>query len=810
AGAEVSYDWGDVTEWYRTVPDGIEHGYTIDAPISATDDLTVTVAVADGTPTLVGADTVSISRPGSTPLWYRGLIAFDANGTDLPAEMGVVDGDIELRVDTAGAVYPVTIDPVIADAQVVRVTPITQVVDSARAGNLLGGIEAVSSCPPGTLLTGLTVYQTPDGTNWIRAAVPRCTEVVFTGATVSLGAGVVVGPDFGDPTGFFDEQTADCPAGSAVTGFAGNIGDLVDTVELQCSPLGADGTVGAPLDLLAPIGGSGGVPLTSPVTCATSFANGLQGRRGQDLDALGLQCATVRPGVDTSGDRLGYAVDVDGNRMVASAPFADVGAATGAGKVYVYERFGGLWVQTAEIVSPTPEVDAAFGDSLDLSGDHLAVGESNRFSGVAQKGRVWAFSLFGGTWSPNLSVIESAGPVEADLFGASIAWIEPGQVLLIGAPGTNANTGEVYVAAQAGPDWALVDQLSALPPEVVPVPGDEFGYAVAYDESTDGNLRIAVGIPGRGGNGGALARFRYTGFPSWTAWEGTASGYAAGSRVGTAVDVEGNTLVVAGYGSGPTPTIRWDLFEFADVPDGSSPILELVRSSGPGFPVADGAVNEYLDLDGDTLAIGRPGLGGAVALFRRSGGVWPTTPTEVLAPSTATAGDRVGRALALDGTLLVTGAPGDDGPMDERPDSGAVYTYRLPATATFINPVTFAAWENPANWDTGVVPGAGDAAIVPFGTYPELGSGVASTVDTLSVTGQLRIRGNLRVETSSTIATFATVDLQPTATFDPSGDVTLDGELSNSGPVVFDGPGSITGTGRFINGDELRKTGPGT
>ncbi len=97
-----------------------------------------------------------------------------------------------------------------------------------------------------------------------------------------------------------------------------------------------------------------------------------------------------------------------------------------------------------------------------------------------------------------------------------------------------------------------------------------------------------------------------------------------------------------------------------------------------------------------------------------------------------------------------------------------------------------------------------------LGTYPEIGAGVVSTVDTLAVAGQLRLRGDLRVETQTTIATLATVDLQPTATFDPSGDVTLDGLLNNGGPVVIDGPGSITGTGRFINDDELRKTGPGT
>ena len=118
---EVSYDWGDVTEWYRSVPEGIEHGYTIDAPLSDSDDLAVTIGVTDGTPTLVDADTVSIARPGASTIWYQGLVAFDADGTDLPAAMAVVDGSIELRVDTGGAVYPVTIDPIISDAQVVRV-----------------------------------------------------------------------------------------------------------------------------------------------------------------------------------------------------------------------------------------------------------------------------------------------------------------------------------------------------------------------------------------------------------------------------------------------------------------------------------------------------------------------------------------------------------------------------------------------------------------------------------------------------------------------------------------------------------------
>ena len=160
---EVSYDWGAVTEWYRPVADGVEHGYTLDEPVSASDDLTVTVDVAMGTPMLVEADTVAIERADSSTLWYRGLIAFDADGVDLPAEMAVADGAIELRVDTAGAQYPITIDPIITDAQLIRVEAgepilgITQVADSDRLGTGGGGerVRSVSGGHPADRSVGL-------------------------------------------------------------------------------------------------------------------------------------------------------------------------------------------------------------------------------------------------------------------------------------------------------------------------------------------------------------------------------------------------------------------------------------------------------------------------------------------------------------------------------------------------------------------------------------------------------------------------------------------------------------------------------
>ena len=91
-------------------------------------------------PTLVDDQTVAIQRTGAGIVWYRGLIAFDANGTDLPAEMAVVDGDIELRVDTAGAEYPITIDPTITEDQKL-------VIDPDAAGDRFGESVAIDGVP---------------------------------------------------------------------------------------------------------------------------------------------------------------------------------------------------------------------------------------------------------------------------------------------------------------------------------------------------------------------------------------------------------------------------------------------------------------------------------------------------------------------------------------------------------------------------------------------------------------------------------------------------------------------------------------
>nr|MBA3895440.1 hypothetical protein [Gemmatimonadales bacterium] len=84
---------------------------------------------------------------------------------------------------------------------------------------------------------------------------------------------------------------------------------------------------------------------------------------------------------------------------------------------------------------------------------------------------------------------------------------------------------------------------------------------------------------------------------------------------------------------------------------------------------------------GDQVLVGRPGTligfplpashAGAIHVFRRDGERW--TETEILSANDGTLGDGFGSALAADGGLLAVGAPGADG-------GGAVYVYQRSST----------------------------------------------------------------------------------------------------------------------------------
>jgi hypothetical protein len=78
-------------------------------------------------------------------------------------------------------------------------------------------------------------------------------------------------------------------------------------------------------------------------------------------------------------DHFGSPVSISGNIAMVGAPFNDL-----KGAVYIFERVGGVWIETAKITSPDPIDYGSFGQSISLSGHSALIGTS-------QQGKVYLF-----------------------------------------------------------------------------------------------------------------------------------------------------------------------------------------------------------------------------------------------------------------------------------------------------------------------------------------------------------------------------------------------------------------------------------
>jgi hypothetical protein len=117
--------------------------------------------------------------------------------------------------------------------------------------------------------------------------------------------------------------------------------------------------------------------------------------------------------------------------------------------------------------------------------------------------------------------------------------------------------------------------------------------------------------------------------------------------------------------------------------------LSALAPDGGASAAADGLFGSAVSIssDGNVLVVGAPGANRADLFRRGSAGNWqgpfPLTP-----PMPLDVGDDFGRSVTTndDGTLIVVGAPGDDGVGNAVANSGAAYVFRRNAsTITFVN-----------------------------------------------------------------------------------------------------------------------------
>lgn len=347
-----------------------------------------------------------------------------------------------------------------------------------------------------------------------------------------------------------------------------------------------------------------------------------------------------------SREESSNATGVNGNQSDTSLP--------AAGAAYVFVRSGSSWRQEAYLKGGSFAPSEAFGTSVAISGNTIAVGAPGELSNA---GAVRIFVRTGATWTQQAllraSILRPDDGVYGSgaRFGASIAL--SGDDLVVGAPeepsaatgvgGDPTNVaapgaGAVYAFTRTGTVWTQ----RAYVKSAHTAPGSRFGTAVAY---ASGTLAVGSELGPSVNRGGAVYLFTKNGV-SWIAgpWV-EASNASRDALFGTAVALS---------------------------PSGGRLAVGAEREPS-------GARGIGGDQD-DTSADGA----GAAYLFRKTGAAW--TQEAYVKPSNTVAAMHFGHALSLAETTFAVGAWGESSGANgfngaqsdvSRQSAGSVYVFTL-------------------------------------------------------------------------------------------------------------------------------------
>ena len=306
-------------------------------------------------------------------------------------------------------------------------------------------------------------------------------SVAIDGDTIVAGApGDKIGANSGQgsaytfaATGGPDRtQTAKLTAsdGTAFDGLGGSVAIEGDTI-----------VAGVPFDAVGTIPGRGSV---------CTFARTGAAARTQTARLIASDGATQ--------DNLGASVDIDGDTIVAGAPFDTVGANGGQGSVYTFARTGATArTQTAKLRASDGATDDNLGWSASIDGETIVGGApGDDIAASSDEGSVYAFARTGATARTEASKLAASDGAAGDLLGYSAA-IER-DTIVAGAVrdnvGANTNQGSATVFYSAAPTGAYAAAVLTDGPAGYWRFGEPAGLS-AFDSSANGNDGTYVGGP---------------------------------------------------------------------------------------------------------------------------------------------------------------------------------------------------------------------------------------------------------------------------------------------------------------------------
>jgi hypothetical protein len=490
AANRVSYARPGLTEWYANGPLGVEQGFTVQRPAAtpASTTLELRLAVSGNERATLREHGVGVvlRGPGNHTLRYGTVSASDAAGRELPSRLALRGGEIVLLVETSGARFPLTVDPLIEQLSP-SPTP-SEVAGEPRVGFSVAlsadGTTALVGGPGDTGFAGAAWVFTRAGSTWTQqgpkltapesvgqAEEPRCAEEADCGfgRSVALSAdgdtALIGAPRANESDGaawvFTRAGSTWSQFGPALTGGKGRFGRSV-----ALSADGATALVGAPRQ-------------RSARGAAWTFTRSASGfvPFGEPLGR----------GLTVAGDHFGrsVALSADGAEALVGAP-GDEGS---PGSAWAFLRAGADWIEQAKLTGGGEAIGAArFGSSVALSasGETALIGARTDDEGV---GAAWAFVRDGSGWAHQGSKLVGVGELGEGRFGASVALSADGNTALVGAPHDNSSHGAVWELGRTGASWALEGEqveADAHPAKV------RFGTAVAL--SADAGTAL-VGAP---------------------------------------------------------------------------------------------------------------------------------------------------------------------------------------------------------------------------------------------------------------------------------------------------------------------------
>jgi IPT/TIG domain/FG-GAP repeat len=459
----VSYAHSGLDEWYANGPLGVEQGFTITRAPSdhVTGALTLSVALSGNARTSLSPDGRSVAfSHGGSALQYTGLTATDATGRTVHSWLGLDAGHVQLRVDTRGARYPLTIDPLIQQGKkLTAAEPEGEVVKGLTGFSVAlsaDGNTALIGAPRADNYTGVALVFTRSGSTWTQQGP------ALVGGEQSGGGGEV--PCVGEPEEQGEEE------GESGCGFGSSVA------------LSADGNT-------ALIGGPRDSENVGAAWVFTRSGSSTWSQQGSKL---------------TGGGELGHAqfgrsvaLSADGSTALIGGPLHEPGAA------WVFTRAGSSWSQQEELTSGDGVgIGHYFGRSVALSGDGntALVGDS---CDVGCAGAAWVFTRAGSTWSPQRSKLTGGSEESGEgRFGFSVALSADASTALVGARNDNGGAGAAWVFSDVESTWKQPGQKITGGGEAIGQP--KFGYGVAL--SSDGSTAL-IGARGDTSHRGAAWLF---------------------------------------------------------------------------------------------------------------------------------------------------------------------------------------------------------------------------------------------------------------------------------------------------------------